>query len=193
MGERRLESELTPLAKCPACESGIIVHVADHYFCNQDKAVCDFMVRSDHYGVKMTKSMLKSLISNRFLEPLIPKLNVFPGKDPVNGFIVITEENKVGFLYPNKFPIAECPKCKKNNLLMRHSEANNSLFYACEDYKSCKATLPFEFRGKPLYKKDIEKLVKGKPLIKELVSKANKKYTVSIFLDDNMKLSTSLT
>lgn len=188
-----IQNKLSELAKCPACEKGMIIHVADHYYCDQGKDNCGFMVRSDQYGVKMTKTMLKTLIANRFLEPLIPGLRVFPGKDPVNGFIVLTEENKVGFLYPNKFPVAKCPKCKEKNIIMKFSEQYNSLFYGCEDYKNCKLTFPFLFRKqKPLYRKDIEKLITGSELQKELVSKKNQKYTVSLYLDDDMNIATSL-
>ena len=185
-----MKNELKEFIECPNCETGQIIHAGDHYYCTTDNRICDFMIRSDQYGAKITKGRMVTLIKNRFLEPMYIGLQVFPNQAPVNGFIIITDENKVGFAYPNKLPVCVCPKCRKNQVIMKYSDKNDSYFYGCLD-RNCGFTLPYAYRNKALRFSDIEKLCGGQKLTKEYKSKAGKNYTINVFLDDKLRVNTS--
>lgn len=183
-----VNTELKKFIECPSCETGHIVHAGDHYYCTTDKRLCGFILRSDQYGMKITKGMMRYIISNGFNEPMGLELKVFNDKPPVNGFIIIKEDGKVGFAFPNKNPVCLCPKCKTKNIIMKYSDKKESYYYSCEDWRECKLYLPFNFRNKPFYFKEIKKLCSGKMITKEFKSKQDKAYTANVFINDEWRL-----
>ena len=182
-----VNTELKKLIECPSCESGYIVHVGDHYYCTTDKRLCGWMLKSNQYGLKITKGIMRYIVSNGFNEPMGINMKVFNNKPPVDGFIVTKDDGKIGFSYSTQNPVCACPKCQSKNIVMRFSHNKESYFYACEDWKSCKLTLPFIFRNKAFYFKDIQKLCEGRIITKEFKSKADKKYTANVFLNEEWK------
>jgi len=184
--------ELKKFIECPACKTGHIVHSGDHYYCTTDNRLCNFMIRSDQFGAKITKTLMQNLIKNRFIEPMYIGLNVYKNSDPVNGFIVISKHNRVEFIYPNYFPLVKCPKCKKDDVIMKYNGKNESLYYGCKDWKNCGFTLPYIFRNKPFKIKDIKLLCSFETISKTYKSKNDKAYTVNVYLDNDLKIKANL-
>jgi len=185
-----VDVELKELIGCPKCKKGSVIHAGGAYFCNNKS--CDFIILGNMFGKKITKTNVLSLVRNKYIEPILRDLEVYPGQDTVNGFITLSKYNKVEFTYPNKLPIVRCPKCRQHEMLMRYSEKNNSMFYACEDYKKCKFTIPYIFREKSLSFRNIKRLCRFEKITKTFTSKTKKSYTVEVFLNKkDFKLSTN--
>lgn len=186
-----MDSKLKEFIECPSCKTGKIVHVGSNYFCNSK--TCNFMIPRIIYGSTITKSKMISLVRNKFIEPMLIGLDVFKGNKTVNGFITLSNYNKVEFSYPKYLPVSRCPKCINNQIIMRYSSFNDSLFYACTDYKLCKFTIPYIFREKPFTFKNIKRICEFDKITKEYTSKNNKKYTVNVFLDrKDLKIKTEM-
>ncbi len=188
-----MKNELKKFIQCPKCNKGYVTHVGDHYYCSSSNDVCNFMIPSNLYDAKITKSLMVSLINKGFLEPMFIGLKVFKNKPEVNGFITLSKEANLEFKFPNNFPISKCPKCKKENVYQKYSENKESIYYGCKNYKSCGFYLPFMYRNKPLWIKDIIKLCEFKRISKQYLSKEEKKYTLDIFLNPHdFKIKTSM-
>lgn len=182
-----IQSEFKKFEVCPCCKKGHIIHTNDHYYCNQPNEICNFYIPSVFLDeIKITKTKMVSLIRNGFLEPMY--VNVYFREKMSNGWVVL-KDNKVSFIYGNYFSIVQCPKCSKNDVIMRYSEKKDFLFYTCKDY-DCNFFIPQTFRNKPIKVKDVIKLCAFEKVAKQFVSKNDKKYTLNLFLDNEFKLVT---
>lgn len=187
--ERTITQELRTFETCPKCKNGNMIHV-DHYFCNQDG--CNFWIPKQAFGIKITKAMMGTLVKQYVIQPMYTGVQL-PKDDgfiTVNAFLILDPKDfQVKLRFPNQLPIANCPKCKQEYVIMKYSERNDSLYYGCRDYKGCKFTLPYNYANRHFNFKDIKKLCGLQSVSKELQAKKTlKKYTVSLFLNEKFQL-----
>ncbi len=136
--------------------------------------------------------MMMTLVKHFIIQPMyigaqIPKEDTFTS---VNAFLILDPKDfDIKLRFPNKLPIANCPKCKKQYVIMKYSQRNDSLFYGCMDYKECKFTLPYTYANRYFNFKDVKKLCSLNIVSKELQAKKTfKKYTVNLFLNKHFQL-----
>lgn len=179
-----IEQSLKDFGNCPKCNKGHIIH-AGNYYCSSDK--CNFMINEYFYNIKITKTRLKMLLNKYHIEELF----LIELKEKlVRGFIIFNPKTlKLEVRFPNNLPLSVCPKCKKNYVVLKYSEKNDSTFYGCLDYKGCKFTLSSHYRDKKISFNNLKSLCDGKTISKEILSKNGFKYTISLKLNDSFKIT----
>lgn len=149
----------TKMPSCPKCSQGKIVKGKTAFGCDRFNNGCDFVLKFDQFGKKLTDKQLLTLI-DKGKTPVIKGFIIDNVKK--DGVLLLSDTWKISF-QENENPPLSCPKCKEGTML------KGKAAYGCSQYQSgCKTLVPFEVFGKKLSTKQIEALIqKGKtPKIK---------------------------
>lgn len=140
--------------KCPKCNQGKIMKGKSAFGCSRFKDGCDFVLKFEQHGKKLSDSQMFALIGK--------------GKTPTIKGLEISGEKKDAILILNKNLAIEvhakeskplvCPQCKEGTML------KGKAAYGCNRFKlGCRTVIPFEVHGKKLTSSQIEALIlKGK-------------------------------
>lgn len=162
--------------KCPKCEEGRILRGKTAFGCSRWKEGCDFKVRFEYGGKKLSDKQVEALLKKK----KTPLIKGFVSKgEKVNGHLIITDDGSLKF-EEHKEASLVCPKCKEGEVIEGKSA------YGCANWKNgCRFMVPFTIMEKKLTKNQVKQLIqKGKTSkIKGFVSATGEKTEGKLILN----------
>lgn len=147
------KQEVKVIGTCPKCQTNV-VKGKNHYFCENYKDTCDFLIGGSIAGSKTTEDDVKKLLSGE-----VTAMKTFKFKNNRKGKaqLKLSDTGELEFLFEQpKGTGLTCPKCGGD---IRESSKG---FY-CENTpkKECTVMMSKKLLGATISKEDMEKLLAG--------------------------------